>query len=191
MRRSINATLFALLVMGGIAVPVQGGSISGTYSADATLTPTGSPGIYVQNLTGNGDDTTFGSFIAQSTATANFNNPPDITLSGGMFLLTFSQGTLFGVCSGSGIANGQGTAMFTVDYVFTGGTGLFTGNTGEATLTATVTKTGLLTGTATGSYVGSLSVPEPNTLALLAPAVAVGAVVVVRGRRRDAGLRLG
>jgi hypothetical protein len=37
------------------------------------------------------------------------------------------------------------------------------------------------------SYVGSFTiVPEPDTLTLLAPAVAVGAVVLIRQRRREA-----
>jgi hypothetical protein len=161
---------------------IDRGSISGTYSGDATLTPTGTPGVFVQNFTGEGDDTTFGSFIAQSTATVDFSKPPDITLSGGMFLETFSQGTLFGICSASGTASGHGTATFTVDYIFTGRTGLFAGDTGEATLTAMVTSTSPTGESATGFYAGSL-VPEPSTLALLAPDVAVGAVVVVRGRR--------
>ncbi len=184
MRRPITAPLVALVALGGLVAPVQGGSISGTYSADATLTLTSTPGVFVQNITGDGVDTTFGSFIAQSSATVDFSKPPDITLSGGMFLETFSQGTLFGICSGSGTASGNGTATFSVDYVFTGGTGLFAGDMGEATLTAMVTRTSSTTESATGSYSGSL-VPEPSSLALLASAVAVGAVVVVRGRRRE------
>ena len=176
----------ALVALGGLVARVQGGSISGTYSGDATLTPTSTPGVFVQNFTGDGDDTTFGSFMAQSSATVDFSKPPDITLSGGTFLETFTQGTLFGICSGSGTASGHGTATFTVYYFFTGGTGLFVGDTGEATLTATVTSTSSTTESAAGSYVGSLSlVPEPRSLALLASAVAVGAVVVVRGRRRE------
>lgn len=90
---------------------------------------------------------------------------------------------------GSGTANCHGTAMFTVYYVVTGGTGLFAGDTGHATLKATVTRTSPTTGSATRSYVVSLA-PEPSTLALLAPAAAVGPVVVIRGRPRETGLRL-
>jgi hypothetical protein len=183
MRRPITAPLVALVALGGLVAPVQGGSISGTYSGVATLTPT-TPGFFVQNFTGHGDDTTFGSFVVKSSATVDFSKQPDITLSDGKFSEIFSQGTLFGICSGSGTASGHGTATFTVDYIFTGGTGLFAGDTGEATITATVTSTGSTTESATGSYAGSL-VPEPSSLALLASAVAVGAVVVVRGRRRE------
>ena len=40
MRRPITAPLVALVALGGLVAPVQGGSISGTYSGDATLTPT-------------------------------------------------------------------------------------------------------------------------------------------------------
>ncbi len=184
MRRPITAPLVALVALGGLVAPVQGGSISGIYSGTATLTPTSTSGVFVDNFTGDGDDTTFGSFMVQSSATVDFSKPPDITLSGGMFMETFSQGTLFGICSESGTASGQGTATFTVDYVYTGGTGLFAGDTGEARITATVTSTSSTTESATGSYAGSL-VPEPSSLALLASAVAVGAVVVVRGRRRE------
>jgi hypothetical protein len=39
MRRPITATLVALVIMGGLNLPVQGGSISGTLSGDSTLTP--------------------------------------------------------------------------------------------------------------------------------------------------------
>ncbi|MFI5458510.1 MAG: PEP-CTERM sorting domain-containing protein [Isosphaerales bacterium] len=99
---------------------------------------------------------------------------------------TFSDGTLFGTTSGSGTANGKGSATVTIDLVITGGTGFFAGYTGEATITATITSTGPTTESVMGSYVGTLSVPEPSTLALLAPAVAALAVVVVRRQRREA-----
>ena len=183
----ITTTLVALVVMGGLVVPVQGGLISGTLSGDSTLTPTGTPGVFVQNLTGDGDDTVFGSFTPQSQSTIDFSHPPTILISAGTFLETFSQGTLFGTSSGSGTASGHGTAAVTVDFVFTGGTGLFTGATGEATFTGTITTTSSTTESITGSYVGSLTiVPEPSTLALLAPTITVGAVVVIRRRRPGA-----
>jgi hypothetical protein len=52
------------------------------------------------------------------------------------------------------------------------------------TVTGTILSTGATTGAITGSYVGTLSsVPEPGGFALLIPAVAVGAVVLVRERR--------
>ena len=186
MRSPITTTLVAVVIMVGLVFPVQGELISGTLSGDSTLTPTSTPGVYVQNFTGDGDDTTYGSFTPQSQSTIDFSKPPNITILDGSLSLTFSQGTWFGTTSGSGTASGQGTATFTVDFVITGGTGLFAGATGEATITGTITSTGPTTESISGSYVGSLAlVPEPSSLALLAPAVAVGAVVVVRGRRRE------
>jgi len=186
MCRPITATLVAVVIMVGLVSPVQGGSISGMLSGDSTRTPNGTPGVYVQNFTGDGDDTTYGSFTPQSQSTIDFSIPPDITISDGSLSLTFSQGTWFGTTSGDGTASGHGTAKFEVDFVITGGTGLFAGSTGEATIKGTITSTGPTTESITGSYVGSLTlVPEPSSLALLASAVAIGAVVVVRGRRRE------
>ena len=90
----------------------------------------------------------------------------------------------FGTTSGNGTADGHGSANVTIDFVFTGGTGHFAGDTGTATFTGTITSTGPTTESITGSYQGTLlSVPEPSTLALLAP---VAAVIVLLRRRRDA-----
>jgi hypothetical protein len=74
MTHSFAATLIALVAMGRLAVPVHADvvNISGTISGDATLTPTGTPGVYVQNFSGDGDDTTFGSFTPASTSTRRF-----------------------------------------------------------------------------------------------------------------------
>ena len=159
--------------------------ISGSLSGNSTLTPTGTPDVFTQLLIGEGMDTTFGSFAHESLSTIDFSRPPDFFISDGTFLETFAQGTLFGTSSGRGTASGTGTATGTLDIVFTGGTGLFAGATGRATLTGTLIRTSPTTQSITGSYAGSLSiVPEPNTLALLAPGVAVVAIVAARGRRR-------
>jgi hypothetical protein len=190
MRRSITALLVALVALGGLVVPAHAGSISGTLEGDSTLTPTGPPGIFLQNFTGDGDDTTFGPFTPQSQSTIDFSNPPNILISNGTFLETFPFGTLFGTSSGSGTASGMGTATVTIDLVFTGGTGVFTGASGEVIFTGTITSTGATTASIDGTYVGTLfGVPEPGTLALLAQAVALGAVVLVRQRRRQAMAR--
>jgi hypothetical protein len=86
----------------------------------------------------------------------------------------------------SGTTTGNGTGTFEIEIVFTGGTGLFAGATGEVTVTGTELSTGPTTGAITGSYVGTLSsVPEPGTLSLFIPAVAVGAVILVRARRNN------
>jgi hypothetical protein len=107
MRRSVAATLIVLAAMVGFAVPVHADPISGTLTGDSTLTPTGTPGIFVQNFTGDGDDTVFGSFTPQSQSTIDFSHPRDIVVSDGMFLETFSDGTLFGTSSGSGTLAGM------------------------------------------------------------------------------------
>ena len=171
MVRSFVASLIALVTMAGIAVSVSAGPISGTLSGDATLTPTGAPGVFTQNYTGDGNDTTFGSFTVQSTSTVDFSHPTNVVISDGMFTETFSAGILFGTTSGEGTASGVGTATFTADVVFTGGTGLFAGATGGATGLQMLMTTGPTTVSGSGTYVGTLSlVPEPSSLALLAPA---------------------
>jgi hypothetical protein len=173
------------MALWGVVVPAHAGSISGTFDGEATLTPTGTSGVYISNFTGDGDDTTFGSFSPSSQSTIDFSNPPHITVSNVMLQEVFSDGTLFGTGSGSGMGNGHGTATFTADIVFTGGTGIFAGATGEATLTGMITQTSPTTETiSNGSYTGSLQlVPEPGTLAMLAPAFALGLGVVVRQRK--------
>jgi hypothetical protein len=105
--RSIASTLIALLAMADLAVPVRAStiSISGTLSGDSTLTATGTPGDFVQNFTGSGDDTPYGHFTAQSPSAVDFSNPPNIIISGGSFTETFTSGTLFGTSSGSGSAS--------------------------------------------------------------------------------------
>ena len=138
------------------------GAISGTVSGNTTITPTNAPNIVIQDFTGDGNDTVLGSFTMQSQSTVNFSNPLDIIISNGMCSQTFSEGTLTGMCYGSGTTTGVGTGTFTTEIVFTGGTGLFAGATGEMTVTGTEMTTGPTTGTITASYVGTLSsVPNP------------------------------
>jgi hypothetical protein len=186
MRRPITI-LIALSMMGGLVVPVHAGPIAGTLSADSTLTPAGPPGHYVQNLTGDGDDTRLGSFTTQSQSNIDFSNPPHITISNGTTTETFTNGTLLGTSSGSGTASGAGSATVTIDFVITGGTGFFAGAVGDVTISATITSTSSTTESITGSYVGSLVIlPEPSSLALLTPALAVAAIAVVFRRRRRA-----
>ena len=162
MRRSIAAPVVALVAVWALAMPVQAGILSGTFDGDATITPTGTPGIYTQNFTGDGTDDTYGAFTPSSTATINFSNPPNIVITNGMHLDTFANGTLFGPGSGSGTGNGRGVATFTVDFVITGGTGFFADVTGgEVILTGTITQTGPTTeAISNGSYIGVVHDPR-------------------------------
>ena len=186
MKRLVTVPILVLMSLWGLAASASAGLLSGTFDGDATLTPV-SPGIYTQSFTGDGDDVTYGAFTPSSTSTIDFSKPPQILISDGMLLMTFTQGNLFGTGSGGGTASGNGTATFTIDFVITGGTGLFAGALGEATLMGTITQTSPTTETiSNGTYTGSFVVPEPSTLILLSPAVALGAVVLVRQRRRKA-----
>jgi hypothetical protein len=187
MRRSSDASFLAVVAVGLLAGPACAGPISGTFEGDATLTPTGTPGIFIQNFSGEGDDTVLGAFTALASSMIDFSHPPNITGSNGTLTETYSDGTLDGTSSGVGTASGSGTATLTVDVVFTGGTGTFRGATGEATITATITKTGPTTENITASYVGTLNlVPEPASLTLLG----LGAVGLLgygcRRRRQEA-----
>ncbi len=188
MRRSIAATLVALVALWALAMPVQAGTLSGTFDGDATITAMGAPGIYTQNFTGDGTDDIYGAFTPSSNSTVNFSNPPAILFTGGILLDTFTNGTLFGTGSGTGIGNGSGMATFTIDFVITGGTGIFAEVTGgEVILTGTITETSPTTeAISNGTYMGSFTVPEPSSLTLLTPALVCGAVVMVRQRRRKA-----
>ncbi len=168
--------LLALALCWG-ALPAFAGTIpiSGTLEGDSTLTPTGTPGIFVQNFTGDGMDTTFGSFTPSSMSTIDFSNPPNIVLTDATFTETFANGTLFGTSSGNGKGkgNGNGTATFTVNLLITGGTGYFAGDTGEVTLTGTIARTGATSASVSnGSYSGSLTTtPEPSAAVLMGTAL--------------------
>jgi hypothetical protein len=184
MKRSITVPNLALMVFWVLCVPARAGSLSGTFDGTSTITPTGTPGIYSGMFTGDGDDVTYGSFTPSSTSTIDFSNPPNIVISNVMFSLDFTQGTLNGTGSGSGNGNGHGMATFTLDITITGGTEFFAGATGSITLMGDLTQTSPTTLTVSnGTYLGTFSIPEPSTLTLLTPPLAVGAVVLVRRRR--------
>jgi hypothetical protein len=180
--------ILAQLAIGSLVVPAHAGPISGEFDGVATLTPTGTPGVFTNNFSGDGIDNTFGAFTPTSQSTVDFSHPPNIVIMNGMIQNAFSLGTLFGTSSGSGMGNGNGTATFTAEFVFTGGTGIFAGVTGFATVTGTITQTSSTTEAIEATYTGSLT-PEPGSLALFAPAVAAGAVVFLRQRGRKAMVR--
>lgn len=167
--RSAAITLALLLLsISWLAVPAQAGSLSGTFDGTAALTPTGTPGVFIQNFTGDGTDNTYGEFTVSSMSTVDFSSPPNIVITNGMLTEEFMNGTLMGTGSGSGTASGHGTATFTIDFVITGGTGIFTGNRGEAMITGMITQTGQFTeAISNASYTGTLVTPEPSSWMLV------------------------
>jgi hypothetical protein len=170
-----------LVVVSGIAISAKAGAISGTFDGVATITPTGTPGILTQTFSGDGDDTTYGSFTPTSTSTVDFSDPPKIVITNGMISLVFGSGELDGTSSGTGMGNGSGMATFTADFIITGGTGIFANDVGKVTVTGTLKTTSPTTEAVTASYTGSLStVPEPSSVLLVAAALAG-----VAWRRRD------
>jgi hypothetical protein len=141
----------------------------------------------MQSFTGDGDDDTYGSFTPSSTSMINFANPPSIVVTDIMFSLLFSQGSLYGTGTGGGTGNGHGMGTFSANIVLTGGTGIFLDAMGSLTIMGTLTQTSPTSiAISDGSYIGTFSVPEPNTLVLGAPALAIGSMVVIRRRRSKA-----
>ena len=181
MIRLLGASLITLAVIGSLAVPVHAAPFSQTVMGTATLTPTGMPHIVSTSFIGSGDDATYGLFSAQSTSIDDLTNLPAITITDISVLETFSQGTLSAVGSGSGTASGTGVTSAMYDLQITGGTGVFAGARGEVTADVTLTSTSATTQSIDGTITGSLlTVPEPGSLTLLAPA----ALVLLYRRRR-------
>ncbi len=127
MGRSITVPLIAIMALWVPIAPADAGSLSGTFDGDSTLTPTSTQGVYIQNFTGDGADSNYGSFTPFSQSNIDFSKPPNIVFSDGTLTEVFTNGTLMGTTSGTGTANGKGSATFSIDYVITGGTGIFTG----------------------------------------------------------------
>jgi hypothetical protein len=181
--RALAAPLFLLLATAFLIVPAYAGSIEGSFDGTATLTPTTTPGVFIQNFTGDGTDNTFGAFDLSSTSTVDFSNPPHIVITDGMLTQTFSDGTLFGTGSGTGMGNGHGMATFMVDFVITGGTGIFAGDHGQVMVMGDITQTGPLTeAISNATYRGTLVTPEPSSLGLLFVGVSMGYRLLVRRR---------
>lgn len=142
--------------------------ISGTITATDLLTLTTPPNTFSGSSTGTGTDATSGMFTFSSTETATIIDPTDFLISNGMVQETFAGGTVFGTFTGSGTINTMTEAtMFTENFVFTSGTGIFAGYTGQATLSGTGVFA--VSGRSAASYTGTFTtpVPEPSALVLL------------------------
>jgi len=179
MIRSLAATLFALAVMCSLAVPAQANSIaiSGTFMGTSTFTATADPAVFMASFSGSGVDSVSGAFTTSNTGTAIFSSSTAFTESG-TFADIFAGGTLFGTFTGNGTLTGS-TSTSTANVVITGGTGIFAGDTGQSTNTGTCTGTGL-TCSFTGTYTGSITTPEPSSLALML--AGIGFLPLIRNR---------
>jgi len=165
--RIFAVTVICLMAMVWLAGPALAQSITGSFDGVGTLTPTMTTGIYIDNFVGDGTDDTYGAFDATSMSTVDFSNPPLILITNGVLSEVFMNGTLFGTGSGSGTANGHGMATFMIDFVITGGTGVFEHLHGDAMITGTITQTGPLTEAVDATYTGTLVTPEPSSLSLV------------------------
>jgi hypothetical protein len=167
MIRSLAVTLFALLLMGGVAVSAQADSTptSGTLTGNSTLTATADPFVFDSNFTGSGFDTVSGNFTATNMGTDTFNLFGTMFTSTGTFIDVFAGGTVFGTFTGTGTVTTATTSTITLDTVTTGGTGMFTGDTGEGIVMGTTITTN--SPMFSGTYSGFITTPEPSSLALM------------------------
>src|ERR1700757_2305671 len=96
-RQPLSLIFPALLTILACTIPARAGvlMVTGTFTGAATLTPTGMPGIFTEDLTGNGVSN-LGNFAIMAVSTANFSNPPLFSTTGGTIDLTFKEGTLGG-----------------------------------------------------------------------------------------------
>jgi hypothetical protein len=129
--------------------------------------------VLVENFSGSGTDTTYGAFTVTAQSTVDFSHPPHVTISNSMLSEVFTNGTLGGTSSGTGAANGHGSATFTGDFMVDDSTGIFAGYTGDVMVTGTIMLTGPASAAISGSFSGALATSEPATLALLAVGLAV------------------
>jgi hypothetical protein len=184
MPRRFPAFLMAVAI-GSVAGPAVAGPISGPLAGQSRLTSTDAPGIFTQSFSGEGVDRAYGPFDATSTSTIDLNSPT-ITVSNGSFVEGFTDAALPGTRSGDGTANGQGTATVELDLAFTGGTGLFAGDTGEALADEMLMLTGPQSVSVSGSYSDAVTIiAEPGSAALFAAVTALAAGLAVRRRRAD------
>jgi hypothetical protein len=184
MSRSVSATLIALAAL---VLPVQAStiSISGNYTGTviSNLTIVGPNSVGTQTVSGAGNLAPFGSFTFTASNDATFFGPTFVsnTLTNGIFTDTFGGGTLFGTYTGNGLSNPSNTTEL-LNYVFTGGTGVFLGDTGSSHGTANI-----INGTGAISYTGMGSLtttPIPSTRLMLLSGLVGLAFFVYRGSKK-------
>ena len=177
MIRTLAATLVTLMIMGGLALPVRADTVdvSGTVTATDTIGSEVSSGVYSFTGTGSGVDSVYGDFSFSSMGTLDFNN----STASGTFEEIFADGMLYGTSSATSSEIGTSTLYnVTVDETITGGTGIFADVTaGELTIIGTSSS---ITGTLNGNYTGTITTPEPSSLALML--VGIGFLPLMRKR---------
>jgi len=176
-------TLLCLARVAGAAtiLPFQT-TEAGTYLLTVTSATT-SHAVAVG--TGSGS---FGSFQSSGSQDSDFSDPLHQIVSNGHFTQDYGGGTtLSGAFSGTATATSSTAGTFALTIPFIGGTGGLSSIVGGS---GTATGTFQLLGTNPGqtenlaytlTLVGSVSVPEPRSLAML---IGGGAALVLLGRRR-------
>jgi hypothetical protein len=178
MIRSLVSALIALIIIGAFAARVQADSINstGTLTGTSTITATANPCLCVfeSSFTGSGIDSVTGPFTTTNMGPLFFFSLTMFT-SSGTFENVLAGGTLFGTYTGSGTVDGT----VTTDSLITGGTGTFTGDTGESIITSTCTTTSPTTSSCKGKFATSITTaPEPTSLVLLL--AGIGLLLVMR-----------
>lgn len=184
MLRLVSATLVALA---GFIASVQAATIpfSGTESGTLVepITLIDSNLVGTAELSGSGSGT-FGSYTFTASSDLTIFGPSftNVSITNGTVTVTYSDGTLLGTTSGTGITNGT-IATDTINVIYTGGTGVFAGDTGTATILETVY---VDSNTFTDSISGALTTtPLPSTwLMLLSGFVGLG-FFACRGTKKN------
>lgn len=155
---SLSAAVF--ITVAAFAMPAKANiiDISGTFSGTGSG---GTPPVFTESFSGDGVDTTFGSFIADEQATVDVTNPSNFVLTDGTFDFIFHQGTLSGTFSGSGAPGSVAITLLITS-------GFLAGDTGSGTGTGSFSDTGSVDGSyqvainTVGTLVSDPSIPGPN-----------------------------
>ncbi len=182
MKHSFVLSCLALLTLCGLVLPAQAQlSVTGSITGDGTLTMISST-EYTLAFNVDGNDAILGSFTGQSLMDLTFVDPTHVSIDG-TFKEVFSDGSSL---SGDITGDADITSLFhgttESEYDITGGSGRFLGVTGMFVNTGTFVRTGTTSVTGSGTYVGTLSVPEPGSVALLLVTGFSGAGLLLKKR---------